>query len=67
MLQCLKSCQVWGEEAEEHDQSSKTSVIDRLQSLKIEFQQYFPDYKEEAALARNTFSTSLFIANITDE
>jgi len=48
------------EKTEERDGSLKTSIIDDLQSLEIEFQRYFRELKqEEAALIRNPFSTSL--------
>ena len=47
-------------------ESLKTSTIDHLQSL--EFKRYFSELKEEQnALVRNSFSTSLVIANILNE
>jgi len=56
------------DKTEERDDSLKTSIIDHLHSFEIEFQRYFHKFKEEeAALLRNTFSTSLVIANILDE
>jgi len=56
------------EKTEELAKNLKTSVIDHLQSLEIEFQQYFPEQEEEEdAFARNPFSSSLAIANILDE
>jgi len=54
------------ENTDEHDESLKTSITDHLQSLEIEFQRYFSELKEEAALIRNSFSTSLVAANILD-
>ena len=49
------------EKTEERDESLKTFIIDHLHSLEIEFQWYFPELKEEEALVRNPFSTSLVI------
>ena len=56
------------EKTEELAKNLKTSVINHLQSLEIEFQWYFPEQEEEEdAFARNPFSTSLATANILDE
>ena len=52
------------EKTDEFAKNLKTSVIDHLQSLEIECQWYFSELKEEDAISRNQFSTSLAIANI---
>ena len=54
------------EKTEERGESLKTSITDHLQSFEIEFQRYFSELKEEAALIQNPFSTSLVLANILD-
>ena len=54
------------EKTEERDESLKISITDHLQSFEIEFQRYFSELKEEAALTQNPFSTSLVLANILD-
>jgi len=56
------------DKTEECDESLKTSITVHLQSLEIEFQRYFPEFKEEeAARIRNPCSASLVIADIADE
>jgi len=56
------------EKTEELAKNFKTSVIDHLQSLEIEFQWYFSEQKEEEdAFVRNPFSIFLAIANVLDE
>ena len=56
------------EKTEERDESLRSSIVDPLQSIEIEFQRYFPELKKkEAALLRNPFSASLVITNILDE
>jgi len=54
------------EKTEEPNQSLKISVINHLSSLEIEFQRCFCGLKEKE-FVRNSFSTSLVIANIVDE
>ena len=46
------------EEGEEHDESLKTSTVEHIQSLRIEFQPHFPEsMEEETALVRSPFSS----------
>jgi len=56
------------EKTEERGESLKTTILDHLQSLEMEFQRYFSERKEEEdALVRKPFTTSLVIADIVDE
>jgi len=57
---CRKSRRTWW--------NPKTSTIEHLRSLEIEFLRYFPELKEEeAALVLNLFFISLVIIDIPDE
>ena len=50
------------------DEQLKTLMIEHVQSMEYEFQHYFSELiEEEAILARNPFSNSLDVSDITEE
>uniref|UniRef100_UPI00358EFF27 zinc finger BED domain-containing protein 5-like n=1 Tax=Myxine glutinosa TaxID=7769 RepID=UPI00358EFF27 len=63
-----KLCGVMDESEGELDQFLKDEITGHLESLKKEFQRYFPELTgEEVALVRNPFSATLDVSSLPDE